>query len=378
MKKDNNSTCASALQIALAISLLSICSILLAASFANPLAGRRGGGSMARPAITCTVNSTGDSGPGTLRDCLASAADTIDATGVSGTILLTSGELQITHDVTINGPGAANLAVNGNATFRVFENFASSVTLSGLTITNGLADGNGGGGIFNHGGLTLGNCIVSDSSAFIGNNQGGGIRNNSGATLSISDSTISGNSAVGGGSGIHSSNAELTVTNSTITGNIGGGQGGGIFYNGGGTLTVTNSIISGNSAGDGGGMGSDLQGTTIATVSDSTISGNSASRGGGIFNYPQTLTVISSTVSGNSASDGGGIWNGGNPGNVTVINSTISGNSATASGGGISNYAQNNGLTLKNSTSAATRLPPVTVALSSTREDRRRRSGILS
>jgi len=40
----------------------------------------------------------------------------------SGTILLTSGELQIEHNVTINGSGAGSLAVNGNATFRVFEN----------------------------------------------------------------------------------------------------------------------------------------------------------------------------------------------------------------------------------------------------------------
>ena len=219
--KKNTSPRASALQIALAISVLSICSIFLASTFASVFAIRGGehsssasrAGAASEPAankgsteadialsaITCTVNSTGDSGTGTLRDCLASAADTIDATGVSGTILLTSAELQITHDVTINGPGAANLAVNGNAMFRVFENFASSVTVSGLTITNGLADGNGGGGIFNHGGLTLGNCIVSDSSAFIGNNQGGGIRNNSGATLSISDSIISGNSVGDGG-----------------------------------------------------------------------------------------------------------------------------------------------------------------------------------
>ena len=139
MKKDTGSRSASALQIALAISLLSICSILLAASFANGLAGRRDDGSKAR-AITCTVTSTADSGPGTLRDCLASAVDTIDATGLSGTILLTSGELQVTHNVTIDGPGAANLAVNGNATFRVFDNFASNVTISGLTITNGLGN----------------------------------------------------------------------------------------------------------------------------------------------------------------------------------------------------------------------------------------------
>src|ERR1043166_9351420 len=78
-------------------------------------------------AITITVTNTNDNGPGSLRASLAARNDsaTIDATGVSGTILLPSGELQITHNVTINGPGTANLAVNGNATSRVFDNFAS-------------------------------------------------------------------------------------------------------------------------------------------------------------------------------------------------------------------------------------------------------------
>ena len=94
----------------------------------------------ALPANIIVVTNTNDSGPGSLRDALAVAndGDTIDATGVSGTILLTSGELQINHNVTINGPGAGNLAVNGNATSRVFENFASNVTISGFTVTNGL------------------------------------------------------------------------------------------------------------------------------------------------------------------------------------------------------------------------------------------------
>src|SRR5207244_2174653 len=145
-------------------------------------------------ATTIFVTNTNDSGPGSLRQALSIAndGDTIDATGVSGTILLTSGELQVTHNVTINGPGDATLADHGH-----------------------------GGGIF-------------------------------------------------------STNATLTLTNSTLSGNS-AGTGGGIFYNGGGTLTVINSIISGNSANSaGGGMGSGLQGTTIATVRDSTISGNSA------------------------------------------------------------------------------------------------------
>src|SRR5262249_19015780 len=88
--------------------------------------------SVAKPATIIVVTNTTDTGPGSLRDALAAAndGDTIDATGVSGTILLTSGELQINHNVTINGPGAANLAVNGNATFRVFGNVASNVTIS--------------------------------------------------------------------------------------------------------------------------------------------------------------------------------------------------------------------------------------------------------
>jgi hypothetical protein len=58
-------------------------------------------------AATITVTSTADSGAGTLRAALTSAADgdTIDATGVSGTMLLTSGELLVTNSVTSLDPG---------------------------------------------------------------------------------------------------------------------------------------------------------------------------------------------------------------------------------------------------------------------------------
>src|SRR5215831_20940701 len=98
----------------------------------------------ALPASIIVVTNTNDNGPGSLRHALAVAnnGDAIDATGICGTILLTSGELQITHNVSINGPGAGTLAVNGDATFRVFENFVSHavVTISGFTITNGVAN----------------------------------------------------------------------------------------------------------------------------------------------------------------------------------------------------------------------------------------------
>src|SRR5436853_6621185 len=123
--------------------------------------------------ITIIVTSTADSGAGTLRAALASAAngDTIDASSVTGTILLTSGELLVTNSVTIFGPGPANLAVDGNAASRAFNISGTVVTIAGLTITNGKASGsafpaNSGGGIYTGPGtLTVSNCILSGNSA---------------------------------------------------------------------------------------------------------------------------------------------------------------------------------------------------------------------
>src|SRR2546421_4217775 len=81
-------------------------------------------------ATTLTVTSTADSGAGTLRGALASAAagDTINFS-VTGTVLLTSGELPVTNNLTIIGPGANSLAVDGNFASRVF-NIGTNRTVS--------------------------------------------------------------------------------------------------------------------------------------------------------------------------------------------------------------------------------------------------------
>src|SRR5881394_2164860 len=92
-------------------------------------------------ADTITVTNTNDSGPGSLRQALADAndGDTIEF-AVSGTIGLTSGELLVAKSITISGPGAENLAVNGNAKITVFHIVpGETVTISDLTITNGSA-----------------------------------------------------------------------------------------------------------------------------------------------------------------------------------------------------------------------------------------------
>ena len=191
-----------------------------------------------------------------------------------------------------------------------------NVNLYNMLIRNGLSSA--GGGIYNQGRLTISDDTISGNSA----NSGGGIFNS--GTATVTDSTISGNSANLGGGIFNSGTA--TVSGSTISGNSAKWDGGGIFNFG--TATVTGSTISGNSAFDGGGICN----FGTATVTGSIISGNPAeSRGGGIFNSG-TATVSGSTISGNSAKwDGGGINNW--QGTATVTDSTISGNSANLGGG---------------------------------------------
>ena len=69
----------------------------------------------------------------------------------------------------------------------------------------------------------------------------------------------------------------------------------GSVYSTAGTLTITDSTISGNSADSVGGGIYSHDGTS--TITNSTISGNSAGSGGGIYSYSSTLTIANSTIS---------------------------------------------------------------------------------
>src|SRR5262249_44342469 len=102
-----------------------------------------------------TVTSLGDSGTGTLRQCLLDAemspgADTItfDASVFSTPKLIAlSSELAVTSDVTIQGPGSDMLTVSASATGRVFNISGPAphvVSFSGLTATGGMVTGTGG------------------------------------------------------------------------------------------------------------------------------------------------------------------------------------------------------------------------------------------
>jgi hypothetical protein len=295
-------------------------------------------------AATITVMNTNNSAAGSLRQALADAVDgdtiNFDSSLNGQTITLTSGELLVDKNVIISGPGADMLAVDSNYTSRVFHiGSGKTVTISGLTITNGTGnlDVGAGGGIYNdHATLTVNNCTVSGNVAYIGAGIFNGSQFGGSATLTINNSTITGNSAWLDGTG--------------------GGIGNWGEFDGSATLTINNSTISGNSAdgesGAGGGIGtSGASGNATVTINNSTISGNSAGYlaggGGGIWNISATLTINNSTLSGNWASgeisNGGAILNMGSSSSatLTVHNSTLSDNSAS-SGGGIYNNGEFN------------------------------------
>ncbi|MGK7898445.1 MAG: choice-of-anchor Q domain-containing protein [Xenococcus sp. (in: cyanobacteria)] len=272
---------------------------------------------------TFTVNNTDDSGLGSLRQAIADAnvttgLDTIEfADNLSGqTITLTSGELQITDDLIINGLGSELLTISGNNTDRVFlvddENDSKTidVTLDGLIITEGTNEQ--GGGIRNLENLTLLNSRIT-------NNTGEGI-SSGGGNLTLDNSIISENA----GTGISHAYGYLTLLNSSISNNLGWGIG-----SSSSNLEITESTISGNRDG---GMSFALLNFTLT---NSTISHNT---GSGIRGDRVNFEIDNSTISGNrTTGDGGGISGGSYNFEGTITNSTITNNIADSDGDGIGN-----------------------------------------
>ncbi len=239
---------------------------------------------------TQTVTSGANSGAGTLRDTIAaaSAGDTIVFSGVT-TVTLTSGELGISKNLTIDG-GAGVTVTRGSGTFRIFNISSGTVELKNLTVTNG-NPASQAGGIQNNGTLTMTDCTISNNTA----PQAGGIQND--GTLTMTDCTVSNNSGSNLGGGIVIYGSSTTLTRCNISNNA-GGSGGGISLESSGQMTLTNCTLSGN-----------------------TNSGSNV--GGGIlFNSSQNTTLTNCTITNNQHD---GIWIG-STGNVTLINTIVLGN----------------------------------------------------
>jgi len=286
-------------------------------------------------ADTWTVTSTDDSyGPGTLRSAIGFANQDdsgnvrivfdLDPT-IEGLQFIAFDhalpELEISNDMTIQGPGQDKLVVDGWQA-RVFHVAPSArVTISGFRIGGGSGLGQGwppgaqlldgyGGSILNEGDLTLTDCVVVNGIIFAdwfgvkgGFGWGGGIANL--GTMSVDQCEVKGCAADSGWGGAIYNEGTMTITNSDILGGPGtnwvvgneAGNGGGIYN--AGSMTLDNCYLTGNQAGVG-----DKNGI-----------------GGGIYNAKDAdLIVLNSTVTGNSAPKWPDLYN---AGNLYVENSDI-------------------------------------------------------
>ena len=227
---------------------------------------------------------------------------------------------------------------------------AGNLTLTGCAVSSNNA-GDDGGGILNTGTLALsssrldgnyasdsGGAIVSEgvlslsACEMTGNRaDNGGAIFNDGGILSIDGTTLSGNQAEdtpGGGAIDNDNGGEVTLTRSTLSGNTSTSGGGAIENDG--TLTILACTLSGNTAAVGGGAIEHAAG--ILNLTSSTLANNSAQWGGAIDgDGSSTIRLYSTTVSRNHASDkGGGIEE--TTGTLLMENSMVAGNTATNSG----------------------------------------------
>ncbi len=225
--------------------------------------------------------------------------------------------------IRIEGAGAQSTIIDGNDLDRIFRVADTTrAFISDVTIRNGTAQL--GGGLRVDGSLTLLGARVVDNEATA---VGGGIYLAASEGLEIRFSDIAANHAASNGGGVYvetGTAGSLAIFQSSVRANQAEDYGGGIFFFGFGTLAVDSSTVSGNSARGGGGI-SVSESSATAELYDSSVYDNQATdstqgNGGGIENVG-TLYVTNSTISGNRATlDGGGLHNNGT---TSLYNSTV-------------------------------------------------------
>ncbi len=302
---------------------------------------------------TNTVLNTNDSGPGSLRDTVASATNwdaiVVFDPSLNGQTIRLESQIEI-GIMTIDARSLpAGLTISGNGTNRIF-NTTTGVWLYGLTITNGggWSEWNPwGGAIYNGGVLIMEGCTLTGNTGY----NGGAICNApfGQGTLFMSNCVLSGNTALGEGKGgaiFNMGDVNVQMVNCLLTNNSAislpepnnrYGMGGAIW---GGNLKMTNCTLSGNSAGNGGAIYSSAE----FWLQDCTLAGNTATSGGAIhLDWWGGGTLVRCTLTGNRSlstlgtnySGGGGaiyIWY---TNVLSLTHCTVAGNSSLGKGGGI-------------------------------------------
>ena len=292
-----------------------------------------------REAITA-ANGDAASGAATGECAAGSGADTITlpsgtytrTRSGSGENLNSTGDLDVTSELTVEGADAATTTIDAAGLDRVLHIAAiGTVTLRGVTLTGGHApdggtgtasldaapatggtggQGSEGGGVLNAGTLTLTNVRVTDNVAGSGGDGGLATGADGLANGGNGFNATGGAGADGGRGGGISSSGPLTLTGTSVTDNLAGdgGTGGGAVSGDGGPPAVNADGGNGGTAtgglGGDGGDGGGIFSTGALTVTASTVSRNAAGEGGDGGEAVGGIGAV-----GNGTGDGG---NGGN------------------------------------------------------------------
>lgn len=342
--------------------------------------------------LVSTVTSNSDTGAGTLREAITTAAahpgpNVVLFASFAVPRILFGSEITVidSEGLTIDARNTPKgITLDGDDATRLLRVVTGSrLTLHHLTLTGGSADV--GGAIRSAGILTLDSCTLGGNSAsFVG----GAVANEFG-TLILRNCTLHENTATVGGGGIFTSYGMVTVVGGNISSNqasYGGGvgsndgcffftdvtiggptpadgntatnDGGGLYVPGGSQfagMDIIRGSISHNTAGiNGGGCWNTSAGPPL--IDGTLITNNTAGdEGGGVWTSYNTLNITNATITGNTGNTansgnngaddqgGGGVFH--SNGTLTISNSTISGNNAAlnnGNGGGIYNAANGN------------------------------------
>jgi len=192
--------------------------------------------------------------------------------------------------ITIEGRnGATNTIIDGETTRQdLVVTGTGTVTVRGLTLTNGSSSATGGAvNVTSTGTVTLDQCVIDSSTAVT---NGGGVYVDSG-TVNLTSTSLTGNDAELGGN-LYVNAGTVTVDSASSLDNGTASFGGG-FLVAGGSLTVRGELSGNNATATGAigqGGGGYLQAGTLALAA-AVFDGNTAdSDGGALFQEDGTLT----------------------------------------------------------------------------------------
>ena len=246
--------------------------------------------SCATNCLSTIVTSAADSGDGTLRQLIAtlpSGSKITFASSLNGSTISLATQISINTPLTIAGPGASQLAIDGGGATNLLD-ISATTTISGLALNNGYFAGDGSA-INTFGTLTIDSCTFTGNSG-----SGSGVALRLAAQTTIHNSTFTNNGIEYGA--IFNQGYALIVDGSTFVGNHSGSQGSAMNVNSG-SADITNSTFINNDS------TAIVSGGTTRLAFDTFVI---PSNGTAMYDYGTDCAIKNTIVIGNSAGEFGG------------------------------------------------------------------------